>query len=73
MSTFNTEAITNSMGKLFEEKDAKVRETSELDLTDTGNLLKFQQAIGEWGNATSLASTTMKSLSDAISGVIQKM
>lgn len=73
MSSFNTEAINNSMGKLLTEKDADVRAASELDLTDSANLIKFQQAIGDWGNATSLCSTTIKSLSDAISGVIQKM
>lgn len=73
MGSYNFDAIASSMGKMLETQDAKVREASEKDLSDTGNLIAFQKASGDWSTSVSLYSTTIKQLTDALNSIVQKM
>lgn len=71
---FNFEAINESMGRQAALKEADLRAFSNnMDPNNSTDLIKFQQKIQEWGLITNLQSTTMKSLKDAITSIVQRI
>ncbi|OUS25078.1 hypothetical protein A9Q99_22795 [Gammaproteobacteria bacterium 45_16_T64] len=71
---FNFDAINDTMGKQTAAKEQELRAfTESMDPNSSVDLIKFQQKIQEWGIITNLQSTTVKSLKDAMTSIVQKM
>lgn len=71
---FSFELISQSMGQQTAAKEADLRSfTTSMDPNSSADLIQFQQKIQEWGIITNLQSTTLKTLKDALSSIVQKI
>ncbi|MFM2591226.1 EscF/YscF/HrpA family type III secretion system needle major subunit [Vibrio sp. TBV020] len=58
----------------MQSKNTQIEEFSQtMDPNNVQDLVKFQQLMSEWSALSSLQSSTVKTVRDAIQGVIQKM
>jgi len=71
---FNFEAINQAVGQQVKQKEEDLRSfANSMDPDSSTDLIKFQQKVQEWTLFSNLHSTTMKSLKDTLSSIIQKM
>ncbi|MGF1716018.1 EscF/YscF/HrpA family type III secretion system needle major subunit [Photobacterium chitinilyticum] len=58
----------------MEAKDTELtRFSTEMDPGKPEDLMKFQKMVSEWSMVMGLQSATIKSVRDALQGIIQKM
>ncbi|ELR67238.1 hypothetical protein C942_02747 [Photobacterium marinum] len=70
----NFDTINQGLGKVMEAKDAELtRFSTEMDPRRPEDLLQFQKLVSEWSMVMGLQSATIKSVRDALQGIIQKM
>ncbi len=67
------DSISSALNSSVAAAEAEVESLQNTNLSDSSNMLLFQQAINEWTVATGLQSTTIKALRDALQGIVQKM
>lgn len=72
--SFDFGNINNTMGNAANALETQLQDFSTtMNPNSTADMLKMQQMMQEWSLATSLQSSTVKSLGDALRGIIQKM
>ncbi|GAB3517810.1 MULTISPECIES: EscF/YscF/HrpA family type III secretion system needle major subunit [Photobacterium] len=70
----NFDTINQGLGKIMEAKDTELtRFSTEMDPGKPEDLMKFQKMVSEWSMVMGLQSATIKSVRDALQGIIQKM
>lgn len=69
---FNT--IDKGIGKNVNDMQNKLDDMSKnLDPTNTKDMLKYQQEMAKWSVAVGVESSTIKSITDALKGITQRM
>jgi type III secretion apparatus needle protein len=68
------DSVNRGMGKSVSDMQNKLDGMSKnLDPTNIQDMLKYQQEMAKWSVAVGVESTTIKSITDALKGITQRM